>query len=152
MCCLDPANESLFSMFNPSDDLIEAKLIRRGLIQDNMSNYDESNVNTTDLAILLLEKPIEGLSSNELFDPKLNSLLPKSNDIPMNSQLFLISYNGELTDNNELNPNKDEKGFENVTIDKLNFIIMLTTNQFLSDVLFNNHLQMINMSCIVVLH
>ncbi|CAF1350487.1 unnamed protein product [Rotaria magnacalcarata] len=121
ICCLDPANESLFSMFNPSDDLIEAKLFRRGLIQDNMSNYDESNVNTTDLAILLLDKHIQSLSSNEFFDPKLNSLLPKSNDIPMNSQLFLISYNGELTDNNELNPYKDEKGFENVSIDKLNF-------------------------------
>ncbi|UJR24114.1 hypothetical protein I4U23_027081 [Adineta vaga] len=117
----DPANERLFSVFNPSDDLIEAKIIRRGLIQENMSDYDETKSNTTDLAILALDKPMKDLSLNECFDPQFTSFLSNSNHIRINSKLFLISYNGELTDNDDLNPYKYEKGFENVTIDKLNF-------------------------------
>jgi hypothetical protein len=121
VCSSDPANERLFSLVNPSEKLIEAKIIRRGLIEDNMSDYDESKSNSTDLAILALDKPLQDLSSNQFFDPKLNLLLSNSNDIPINSQLFLISYNGELTDNDDLNPYKHEKGFEDVTIDKLNF-------------------------------
>jgi hypothetical protein len=121
ICSLDPANETLFSVFNPSDDLMEAKIIRRGLIEDIMSDYDQSKDTITDLAVLLLDKPIKDLSSCDFFDPKLNSSLSQSNDIPINSQLFVISYNGELTDNSELNPYKYEKGFENVSIDKLNY-------------------------------
>ena len=109
-----------FPVFNPSDDLTEAKIIRRGLIQDYISDYDESKSNTTDLAILTLDKPMKSLLLNELFDPKLSSL-SKPNDIPINTQLFLISYNGELTDNNDLGRYKYEKGFESVIIDKLNF-------------------------------
>ena len=124
ICSLDLANETLFSVFNSIDHLIEAKIIHRGLIQDDISNYDETKANTTDFAILTLDKLMKSLLLNEFFDLKLNSL-SKPNDIPIYSQLFLISNNGELTNNNDLDSYKYKKGFEIVTINK--FIIHCCT-------------------------
>ncbi|CAF1293076.1 unnamed protein product [Rotaria sordida] len=120
VCFLDPASETYFLLNDPNNFLIQAKILRRGLIEDNMSDYDEVKSNTTDLAILELDKVAPHIQLNEYFDPKLHSS-SESNIIPINSELFLIGYNGELTEDDELKPYKYLKGFENLTIDALNY-------------------------------
>ena len=119
-CFLDPASEICFSSNDSHNFLIQAKIIRRGLIEDNMSDYDEVKSNTTDLALLELDKPATDVQFNEYFDPKLNSSF-ESNIIPINSKLFLIGYNGKLTEDNDMKPYRCLKDFQGLTIDTLNY-------------------------------
>ncbi|CAF1050651.1 unnamed protein product [Rotaria sp. Silwood1] len=118
-CFLDPASETYFFSNDSNNFLIEAKIIRRGLIEDNMFDYNEVKSNTTDLAILELDKPAPHIQLNEYFDPKLNS--SSQSNITINSELFLIGYNGKLTQNDDLKPYRYLKDFENLTIDTLNY-------------------------------
>jgi hypothetical protein len=120
VCFCDPTYETFFSLSNPSQVLIEAKLIGRGLKHDNLTKYDEVDCEMTDLAILQLNTPATHLQVDEYFDPKLNlfSFTPKH--IPINSNLYLIGYNGQLKNRDDLIPYRYIKGFDNVTIDKLN--------------------------------
>jgi hypothetical protein len=67
-----------------------------------------------------LNKTVSHLELNEYSDSKLKSLSSKSSDIPINAKLFFINYNGELNDDDDLNPYKHLKGFQNLIIDKLN--------------------------------
>lgn len=120
VCFLDPASETYFSTNDSNNFLIQAKIIRRGLIEDNMSDYSEVKSNTTDLAILELDKAVGHIQVNEYFDPKLNSP-SESNIIPINAELFLIGYNGELIEDDDLKPYRYLKNFENLTIDTLNY-------------------------------
>lgn len=115
----DPACERLFN--DPPDDtsLIEADIIRRGLKNDNVSDYDNIQSNATDLALLSLRKQPAHLKPNEYFNPQLNSLSCKSNNNPINSKLFLIGYNG-ASEPHDLNAYKYLEGFEHITTDKLN--------------------------------
>ncbi|CAF1353390.1 unnamed protein product [Rotaria sordida] len=121
VCYSDPAYETFFSSVNPSNLLIAATVIRRGLEKDNLSNYDELKSDSTDLAILALDKAVTHLQFNEYFEPKLNCSSSKSGAITINSKLFLVSYNGELTDDDALKPYRYLKGPENLTIEKLNY-------------------------------
>jgi hypothetical protein len=100
---------------------MEAKISRGGLEKDNISDYDEVKSRTTDLALFIFDKPIANLLKEEYFAPKINSSSFKRGDIPINSKLFLIDCNGELCNDADLNPYKHGKGFQNVTINKLNF-------------------------------
>ncbi|CAM4839604.1 unnamed protein product [Rotaria magnacalcarata] len=120
ICCCDPAFESFFSLSNRTQVLTEATIIRRGLERDNLTKYDEVECQMTDLALIRLNKPLTHLQIDEYFDPKLNLLSSTSNHTPMNSGLYLICYNGQLKDSDDLIPYKNVKGFENITIDELN--------------------------------
>ncbi|CAF4592379.1 unnamed protein product, partial [Rotaria sp. Silwood2] len=119
VCFLDTASETYFFSNDSNNFLIEAKIICRGLIEDNMSDYNELKSNTTDLALLELEKSAPHVQLNEYFDPKLNS--SSQSNVTINSELFLIGYNGKLTQNDDLKPYKYLKDFENLTIDTLNY-------------------------------
>ena len=120
VCFLDPACETYFLLNNSNNFVIEAKIIRRGLIEDNISDYNDLKSNATDLAILELEKPASHVQFNEYFDPNLNSS-SQSNTVPINSELFLIGYNGKLTRDDDLKPYRYLKDFQNLTIDTLNY-------------------------------
>ncbi len=116
----DPACGMLFSLINLNSSLIEAKTIRRGLEKDNMPDYDDLQSDTTNLALLSLNIEAPHVTSNEHFDPQLNSLSLKSNVNPINSKLFLIGYNGESTAD-DLKPYKNLQCFQYLTIHELNF-------------------------------
>ncbi len=117
----DPAEKTLFSSMNPDNSLIDAKIIQRGLGKDNLSKFTELKYDSTDLALLLLDKPAPHLQVDEFFDPQLNlSSSSKSNPLPINAKLFLIGYNGPLTKHEDLNPYKYLPGFQHITVDKLN--------------------------------
>lgn len=120
ICRCDPTYDSFFSLISPNDSLIECHLVRRGLVAENVSSYDEMNSTTTDLALLKLNKPIINLSRQDYFDPKIHPLSNTSNRLPINSKLFVVAYNGELANEDDLYPYKYVKGFEDVTIEKLN--------------------------------
>jgi len=120
VCCCDPAYETFFSLVDPSNVLIEAKQIRRGLERDNLTEYDEVNCYRTDLALLELITSTTHLQVNEYFNPKLNLSSFIMKNTPISSKLYLIGYNGQLKDNDDLNPYRYLKDFENLTIDKLN--------------------------------
>ncbi|CAF2858374.1 unnamed protein product [Rotaria sp. Silwood2] len=120
ICCCDPANESLFSLSNPSPLLIEAKVVRRGLYDDKISDYDYIQSSTTDLALLELSKPATHIEKNECFNPKLTPSSFLSNSYAINSKLYLIGYNGELRDIEDLMPYKYLNDFNNLSVDKLN--------------------------------
>jgi V8-like Glu-specific endopeptidase len=114
----DPASPDLLSGINSDSSVIEAQIIQRGLKEDNISNLDELKSNGTDLAILKLNHPASHLQFDSFFDPKFSS---SSNVALVNCKLFLAGYNGELYDKNDLNAYKYTKGFELLTIDKLNY-------------------------------
>ncbi|CAF4483094.1 unnamed protein product [Rotaria sp. Silwood2] len=114
----DPASPASLSGINPNSSLMEAQIIQRGLKEDNISNLDELKSNATDLAILKLNHPAPHLQFDSFFDPKFSS---SSNVASVNCKLFLAGYNGELYDKNDLNAYKYTKGFEFLTIDKLNY-------------------------------
>jgi hypothetical protein len=120
ICDCDPACESHFPLMNSNDSVIECRIIRRGLEADNLSDNDEISGSTTDLALLTLVKPIPNVSKNDYFDPKINLSSCTPNDLPVNSKLFLIGYNDALYDDDDLDAYKHVKGFENLTIDRLN--------------------------------
>jgi hypothetical protein len=120
VCFLDPASETFFVSKDSNNFLIEAMIIRRGLIEDNMNDYDEVQSNKTDLAILQLDKPASHIQLNEYFHPQLNSS-SVSNIIPINSELCLIGYNDEFTAHDDLKPYRHLKEFKNLTIDTLNY-------------------------------
>ncbi|CAF2872899.1 unnamed protein product [Rotaria sp. Silwood2] len=93
----DPASPASLSGINPNNEL---------------------KSNATDLAILKLNHPAPHLQFDSFFDPKFSS---SSNVASVNCKLFLAGYNGELYDKNDLNAYKYTKGFEFLTIDKLNY-------------------------------
>ena len=115
----DPACEMLFDVAQPNNSLIEAEIIRRGLINDNISDCDNIGYDTTDLALLSLDKDAPHIKPNEYFNPQLNLLSCKSNVNPINSKLFSIGYNGELVAG-DLNAYRNLEGFQHLTSDKLN--------------------------------
>jgi hypothetical protein len=116
----DPANSDLFLEKEANNSLIECQLIQRGLKKENISKYDELKSTDTDLAILKLNQPPPYLPVDTYFDPKLTSSSSKSNTASINSNLFLVGYNGEV-DKSDLNPYEHIKGFKNVTPDALNY-------------------------------
>lgn len=120
MCPFDPAYETYFKSNNSNNFCTSAKVIRRGLVEDKISHYDELESYSTDVALLQLEKPVGDIQFNEYFDPKLN-LLSESNIFTINSELFLVGYNGQLAEDYQLSPYKYVKGFQNVTLDTLNY-------------------------------
>lgn len=120
ICLCDPADESLFSISNPSPLLIEAKLVRRGLCADNISDYDYTRSSSTDLALLELTRSATHLEKNACFNPKLTSSSFLSNNYAINSKLYLIGYNGELQDSDQLTPYKYLNDFSNLSVDTLN--------------------------------
>ncbi|CAF4483962.1 unnamed protein product [Rotaria socialis] len=96
-------------------------LIRRGLLQDSLSEYDQVNSVTVDLAILKLHKPVQHLHRYEFVQPQFNSPLFKFNSSPINAKLYLVCYNGELAEDSDLKPYKYIRGFANITTNQLNF-------------------------------
>ncbi|CAF1431894.1 unnamed protein product [Rotaria magnacalcarata] len=120
ICLCDPADESLFSIPNPSPLLIEAKLVRRGLCADKISDYDYTRSSSTDLALLELTKSATHLEKNACFNLKLTPSSFLSNKYAINSKLYLIGYNGELKDYDDLTPYKYLNDFPNLSVDKLN--------------------------------
>ncbi|CAF1920712.1 unnamed protein product [Rotaria magnacalcarata] len=121
VCLCDPAPETIFSLSNRNELLTEASLIRCGLLQDNLSEYDRVNSVMVDLAILKLHKPIQHLHRYEFVQPRFNSPLFKFNSSPINSKLYLVCYNGELVEDSDLKPYKYVRGFANITTNQLNF-------------------------------
>ena len=101
VCLCDPAPELFFSLSNRNESLMEASLVRRGLLQDNLSEYDQVNSDMVDLAILKLYKPVQHLHRHELVRPKFNSPF-KFNSSLINSKLYVVCDNGELTENSDL--------------------------------------------------
>ena len=65
--------------YKTNNSLIKAQIIRRGLMKDTMFDFDNVESDTTDLALLSLNKEAPHIKSNEYFDPQLNSLYCKSN-------------------------------------------------------------------------
>jgi hypothetical protein len=74
----------------------------------------------TDLALLESITSTTHLQFNEYFNPKLNLSSFTMKNTPISSKLYLFGYNGQLKDNDDLNPYRYLKDFENLTIDKLN--------------------------------
>ncbi|CAF3495340.1 unnamed protein product [Rotaria socialis] len=58
---------------NSNNFLIQAKIIRRSLIGDNMFDYDKEKSSTTDHAIPELDKPAPHMQLNECFNTKSKS-------------------------------------------------------------------------------
>ncbi|CAM4898836.1 unnamed protein product [Rotaria socialis] len=121
VCLCDPAPETIFSLSNRNELLMEASLIRRGLLQDNLSEYDQVNSVTVDLAILKLHKPVQHLHRYEFVQPEFNSPLFKFNSSPINAKLYLVCYNDESAEDSDLKPYKYIRGFANITTNQLNF-------------------------------
>ena len=121
MCLSDPAPETFFYLSNRNESLMEATLIRRGLLQDDLSEYGQVNSDMVDLAILKLHKPVQHLDRHEFVQPGFNSPLFKFNSSPINSKLYLVCYNGELIEDSDIKPYKYIRGFTNITTNKLNF-------------------------------
>jgi hypothetical protein len=116
----DPASPDLFLAKEPNGSVIETQLIQRGLQKDEISMYQELKSTDTDLAILKLNQPAPHLPLDTYFDPKLTSSWSKSNVASINSNLFLVGYNGQIK-KNDLDPYEHTKGFKNVSVDTLNY-------------------------------
>jgi hypothetical protein len=114
----DPAPENLFSLLNPTQQLTEAKLLFRGLKRDKLTKHDEVGDDMTDLTLIELVTPATHVQVHEYFNPKFNLSL---NNMPINSKLYLIAYNGQLKNNDSLSPYRYLKDFHNLTIDNLNY-------------------------------
>ncbi|CAF1592600.1 unnamed protein product [Adineta ricciae] len=121
VCLCDPAPETFFSLSNRNESLIEASLLRRGLLQDNLSIYDEVHYDMVDLAILKLSKPLKNLSHrHEFVKPGFNS--PSCNlTSVINSKLYLVCYNRELTEDSDVKLYKYIHGLKNISTNQLNF-------------------------------
>ncbi|UJR34277.1 hypothetical protein I4U23_021681 [Adineta vaga] len=115
----DPAPETAFSLLNPDKSIFAAKVIRRGLLQDKINDHTQYDNNLTDLALLALDNAAE-ITTAEYFQPTLNQKSSTTLNVPLNSKLYLIGYNGELLTNDELKPYRHLHEFANLNIDKLN--------------------------------
>ena len=120
VCLDDPAPELLFSLSNRNESLMEASLVRRGLLQDNLSEYDQVTSDIVNLAILILHKQVQHLHLHELVQPGLNFPF-KFSSSSINSKIYVVCYNDELTENSDLKSYKYIRGFTTKTTNELNF-------------------------------
>ncbi|CAF4563919.1 unnamed protein product, partial [Rotaria sp. Silwood2] len=116
----DPVPDTVFSFLNPHQTVYQAKIIQRGIVEDHITDYTEIKDNYTDLALLELDNEVENVTMDQYFDPKFDLKSSKLVDVLLNSKLYLIGYNGELIDQDELKPYQYLKDFNDLTIDKLN--------------------------------
>jgi hypothetical protein len=116
----DPAPDKYFSLANPNKIVFPAKILQRGLVQENVDKYTELKDTDTDLALLILDNEISNITLDQYFNPKFDLVSSKPGDLPLNSNIYLIGYNGELRKETELTPYQYLKNFKNLTIDKLN--------------------------------
>ncbi|CAF4284478.1 unnamed protein product [Rotaria sp. Silwood2] len=116
----DPAPNKLFSLLNPNKLVFSAKILQRGLAQENIDKYTELKHTDTDLALLILDNEIPNITKDQYFNPRFDFVSSKPGDIPLNSNLYLVGYNGKLYGQNDLTPYRYLNDFKNLTIDKLN--------------------------------
>ncbi|CAF3621507.1 unnamed protein product [Rotaria sp. Silwood1] len=116
----DPAPDTVFSFLNPHQTVYQAKIIQRGIVEDHITDYTEIKDNYTDLALLELDNEVANVTIDQYFDPKFDLKSSKLVDVPLNSKLYLVGYNGELIDQDELKPYQYLKDFNDLTIEKLN--------------------------------
>ncbi|CAF1421495.1 unnamed protein product [Adineta ricciae] len=81
----------------------------------------EVHYDMVDLAILKLSKPLKNLSHrHEFVKPGFNSPSCKLTSV-INSKLYLVCYNGELTEDSDVKPYKYIHGLKNISTDQFNF-------------------------------
>jgi hypothetical protein len=75
--CCDPAPDKYFSLANPDKIVFPAKLVQRGLAQENIDKYTEIKNTDTDLALLILDNEISNMTKDQYFKPNSDSIYLK---------------------------------------------------------------------------
>ncbi|CAF2145700.1 unnamed protein product [Rotaria magnacalcarata] len=115
----DLAPDKFFSLLNPDKIVFPAKILQRGLVKENIDEYTELKDTDTDLALLMLDNEIPNIIEDQYFNPKFD-FKSKPDDIPTNSNLYLVGYNGELREQKDLVPYRYLEAFNNTTTFQLN--------------------------------
>ncbi|CAF4139900.1 unnamed protein product, partial [Rotaria magnacalcarata] len=115
----DLAPDKFFSLLNPDKIVFPAKILQRGLVRENIDEYTELKDTDTDLALLMLDNEIPNIIEDQYFNPKFD-FKSKPDDIPTNSNLYLVGYNGELREQKDLVPYRYLEAFNNTTTFQLN--------------------------------
>ncbi len=116
----DPAPNKLFSVLNRDQIVFPAKILQRGLTQENINKYTVLKDNDTDLALLILDNEITNITVDQYFNPRFYLVSSKPGDLPLNSKLYLVGYNGEVREEKDLIPYKYLRNFNNLTVHQLN--------------------------------
>ncbi|CAM4922854.1 unnamed protein product [Rotaria socialis] len=96
------------------------KILQRSLAEENIDEHTELKDTDTDLALLMLDNEIPNITEDQYLNPKFDFVSLKSGDIPINSKLYLVGYNGELGEQQDFTPYKYLEDFNNSTIYQLN--------------------------------
>ncbi|CAF1487613.1 unnamed protein product, partial [Rotaria sordida] len=100
--------------------LFSAKILQRGLAKENIDEHTELKDTDTDLALLMLDNKTPNMTKDQYFNPKFDFVSSKPGDIPINSNLYLVGYNGELLEQKDLAIYRYLEDFNNTTIYQLN--------------------------------
>ncbi|CAF1404293.1 unnamed protein product, partial [Rotaria sordida] len=116
----DPASDKLLSLLNHEKIVFSAKILQRGLAKENIDEHTELKDTDTDLALLMLDNKTPNMTKDQYFNPKFDFVSSKPGDIPINSNLYLVGYNGELLEQKDLATYRYLEDFNNTTIYQLN--------------------------------
>ncbi|CAF3577243.1 unnamed protein product [Rotaria socialis] len=86
-----------------SDKIVfTTKILQRSLAEENIDEHTELKDTDTDLALLMLDNEIPNITEDQYLNPKFDFVSLKSGNIPINSKLYLVGYNGELGEQQDL--------------------------------------------------
>ncbi|CAM4801957.1 unnamed protein product [Rotaria magnacalcarata] len=116
--------QSIIESSGSNIDLVKSKFYSlSNELTGNYWNLREKFVKTPDHYVYAVPTDLNSPTSSEEQHVSINQINNIPNVAPVNCKLFLAGYNGdgELYDKNDLNAYENIKGFELLTIDKLNY-------------------------------